>query len=359
MHIDWLQIENVRNLTHIRIQPAPQLNILVGQNASGKTSILEAIYLLSRARSFRTSRINEVIQHNKPSLMVTAGLRYSRAGLVNTGIEKGAGNTTLHFNGENVKKISTQASNIPLILIAPDVDNPVLGTPKQRRHWLDWAMFHVEPAYLEDWRDYHRALRSRNALLKDPGKDSDTITGWEQVMQETAGKITAQRQRFLKIISENLESVADGLLPFKSRVELYRGWQNGDSLQTCLEKHRAGDRQIGYTRYGIHCSDIRFFADERSLATVCSRGQIKLFLILLLVSQAQTIEAITGNKPMYLLDDYKAEVDGAAGNLIMELMRKQEAQVFFTTTEFGQPDPAFTDTKMFHVEHGELLKVVE
>lgn len=359
MHIEWLQIDNVRNLTQVRIQPTSQLNILVGPNASGKTSILEAIYLLSRARSFRTSRISEVIQHDKPSLMVTAGLRYSQAGLVNTGIEKGSGSTTVHFNGENIKKISSQARNIPLILIAPDVDNLVLGTPKQRRHWLDWAMFHVEPAYLEDWRDYHKALRCRNALLKKPGKKSDSILGWEQVMTETADRITAQRRRFINIVSEKLETVAAGLLPFNSRVELYQGWPDGRSLMTSLENDRAGDRLVGYTRQGVHCSDIRFFADQHLLAPVSSRGQIKLFLILLLISQAQAIEALTGNRPLYLLDDYRAEVDEKAGSVIMDLMRKQQAQVFFTTTEFEQQNSAFSDTKMFHVERGKLVKVVE
>ena len=359
MHIEWLQIENVRNLTHIRLQPTPQLNILVGPNASGKTSVLEAIYLLSRARSFRTSRISEVIQHNKQSLMVTSGLRYPKAGLVNTGIEKGAGSTIMHFNGENIKKISIQARNIPLILIAPDVDNLLLGTPKQRRHWLDWAMFHVEPAYLENWRDYHKALRCRNTLLKNSSQRSDSISGWEQVMTETGDRITAQRQRFIKIIAEKLQSVADGLLPFNSRVELYQGWQDGKSLLACLEQYRHEDRHVGYTRHGIHCSDIRFFTEERQIASVCSRGQIKLFLILLLVSLAQTIETISGNKPIYLLDDYRAEVDGIAGNSIMDLMRKQQAQVFFTTTEFEQPNSGFNDTKMFHVERDGLVKVVE
>ena len=166
MYIEWLQIQNVRNLTDLRIEPATRLNILVGPNASGKTSVLEAIYLLSMARSFRTPRVREVIQHQQQSLLVTAGLRYTRSGLVNTGIEKGPGTTAIHFNGENVKKISEQARNIPLILIAPDIQNLALGSPRQRRHWLDWAMFHVEPTYLDDWRDYHKALRQRNSLLK-------------------------------------------------------------------------------------------------------------------------------------------------------------------------------------------------
>ena len=359
MYIEWLQIQNVRNLTNIRIHPAAQLNVLTGPNASGKTSVLEALYLLSRARSFRTARINEVIQYDKQSLLVTAGLRYPRSNLVHTGIEKGSGRTVIHFNGENIKKISDQARNLPLILLAPDSQNLVLGTPKQRRHWLDWAMFHVEPAYLEDWRDYHKALRQRNSLLKEPGKKSDSLAGWEQAMTDTANRITGQRQRFIETIASNLASAVAGIFPFKIHINLYRGWPGEQCLSACLQDHREADRSIGYTRYGIHSSDVCFYANERPLSAFGSRGQIKLFLTLLLVSQAKSIETITGNRPLYLLDDYRAELDHNAGGLVMDMMREQQAQVFFTTTDIDGRDSISDGTKMFHVEHGELVKVVE
>ena len=359
MYIEWLQIQNVRNLTNLRIQPAARLNILVGPNASGKTSVLEAIYLLSMARSFRTPRIREVIQYQKQSLIVTAGLRYTRSGLVNTGIEKGTGTTVINFNGENVKKISEQARNIPLILIAPDIQNLALGTPRQRRHWLDWAMFHVEPTYLDDWRDYHKALRQRNTLLKGLPRAAATISGWEQVMMETADRLTRQRQRFLGMIEENLALIVPEALPFSVRVELYQGWQAGQPLSLCLEKSRGAERLAGFTRQGLHCSDIRFYADERPLASFCSRGQIKVFQILLLVSQAKTLETITGTRPLYLLDDFQAEIDGEASHMLMDILGRQDAQVFSTATAWQPAGPVLSDIKMFHVERGNLVKVVE
>lgn len=359
MYIEWLQIQNVRNLTNLRIQPATRLNMLVGPNASGKTSVLEAIYLLSMARSFRTPRIREVIQHQQQSLIVTAGLRYTRSGLVNSGIEKGPGTTVIHFNGEKVKKISEQARNIPLILIAPDVQNLVLGSPRQRRHWLDWAMFHVEPTYLEDWRDYHKALRHRNMLLKGAPGEAATISGWEQVMMEKADRLTRQRQRFLEVIGENLARITPGILPFPVRIELYQGWQADQPLALCLERAREAERQAGFTRQGLHCSDIRFYAEKRLLSSFCSRGQVKVFQVLLLISQANTLEAITGNRPLYLLDDFQAEIDGEASNRLIELLSQQDAQVFSTATAWRPAEPGQRDIKMFHVERGNLVKVVE
>lgn len=359
MHIEWLQIQNVRNLTNFRIQPTPQLNLFIGPNACGKTTILEAIYLLSRARSFRTPRVNEVIQHGKESLLVSAGLRYSRAGLINTGIEKGHGKTIIHYNGENIKKISEQAKNIPLVLVAPDTHNLIMGTPKQRRHWLDWAMFHVEPAYLEDWRNYHKALRQRNNLLKSTLESVDSMSGWEQVMVDTAERINIQRNLFLKRIEETLVLIGGNLFPFIPRISLLRGWRDEQPLSVWLQQNRGIDSQIGYTRHGIHCADIQFLANEYPLSSVCSRGQVKLFIIILLISQAKVTEEITGERSLYLFDDYTSEIDALTRRTIIDLLIKQETQAFFTSTEPGLKDSKPNITKTFHVERGELVKVVE
>ena len=360
MYIDWLQIQNVRNLTNLRIQPTNKLNLFIGPNASGKSSILEAIYVLSRARSFRTPRIKEVIQHTKPSILVTAGLRNAAGVLIKTGIEKRPDKTIIHCNGENIKKTSTQAKNIPLVLIAPDVNSLVTGLPKQRRNWLDWAMFHVEPDYLEDWRNYYKALRQRNmALNHATNKNYDAMSGWEHIMGETATRITEQRQGLLKKIQQNLDVISKKLLPFETSICLDKGWPGTQPLALCLESNRRADRQSGYTRNGPQVSDVHFLADKRPVDAVCSRGQIKLFLVLLLMSQARTLEMMTGERPVYLMDDYRAEIDAQARRQVFNALIELNAQVFFTATETDAEEARHTDVKMFHVERGDIVKVVE
>ena len=359
MYIDWLQIQNVRNLSNLRIQPSSKLNIFIGPNASGKTSILEAIYLLSRARSFRTPRIREVIQHNQPTLLVTASLKKANGAAIKTGIEKAHDKTIIHYNGENIKKTSVQAKNFPLVLIAPDVNRLVIGPPKQRRNWLDWAMFHVEPTYLDDWRNYYKALRQRNKALSNPIRAYDAMSGWEHIMAETAERITTQRHEFLKKTQQNLEVIGKKLLQFKTQICVDKGWPGTQPFLEFLENSREVDRQSGYTKNGIQSSDVHFFADKRPVAAICSRGQIKLFLLLLLISQAQALEIMTGEQPLYLMDDYRAEIDAHARRHVLDLLSELNVQAFITTTETEAVDARSANVKMFHVERGEVVKVVE
>jgi DNA replication and repair protein RecF len=358
MYIDWIQIENLRNLTNLKFEPAPGLNVLVGPNGSGKTSILEAVYLLARTRSFRTPRIQEVVQYQKESLLISAGIRKHNGSLVNTGIERGVDKTAIRFNNMEVKKSSIQARNLPLVLIAPDVSYLITGPPKQRRNWLDWAMFHVEPDYLEDWRSYHRALRQRNTALGH-ARPLTELAAWEQVMAETAAKISLQRQRFLEKIQGYLEDIGRDLLPFKTGIDINPGWPGEESLLRLLRTGREADRQAGRTRYGIQCSDVRFTADDRPLGAACSRGQIKLFLILLLIAQAQAGAAITGENPVYLIDDFRAEIDARSRDIILQLLERLGVQVFFTSTETEALNHHLGAVKLFHVEHGGFVKVIK
>ena len=359
MRIDWLQIENVRNLTNVKIQPSGSINIITGPNASGKTTILEAIFTLSRAKSFRTPRVNEIIQHHKPSFLVTAGIRYSDKGLINTGIQRSHGKTVIHHNGATMKTISEQAKNIPLVLVTPDTHNLLMGAPRQRRHWLDWAMFHVEHGYLDEWKDYHKALRQRNNLLKNGKYSSDDLSGWEKVMTQTGMRITEKRRKILKEIEAHTKKLGEGLFNYDPDISLYGGWPENKPLADTLKENRETDRLRGHTQFGIHRADIEFRAGKHSMAAVCSRGQAKLFIVVLLIAQARVTEVATQEKSLYLMDDYAAEIDLDTRDRIIELFLNQKIQVFLTATEQGLKNMRDSDMKMFHVERGEVVKVVE
>ena len=275
------------------------------------------------------------------------------------GIEKGHDKTIIHCNGETIKKISVQVKNIPLALIAPDVNSLVSGPPKQRRNWLDWAMFHVEPAYLDDWRNYYKALRQRNTALGAKDGLYEAISGWECIMAETAERITIQRQELLKKIQQNLDIISKKLLRFEAQIRVDKGWPGAQPFLQYLESAREVDRQSGYTRNGIQASDVHFLVDDHPIAAVCSRGQIKLFLMLLLISQAQAFEMTMGERPVYLMDDYRAEIDAHARRQIFDILDELNVQVFFTATEMEAEDVQRAKIKMFHVERGEIVKVVE
>lgn len=360
MYLEWLQIGHVRNLENVRLEPGPGLNVFTGRNAAGKTAFLEAIYLLSRARSFRTPRIREVVTRGHELLQVSARAGYRAADFhVNTGIEKGRGRVLIRYNGSPVKTVSTQARSLPLVLTTPDSHELVSGGPKQRRHWLDWAMFHVEPAYLEHWREYMKALRHRNSLLKQGRRDAEQYRGWEQAMATAGAAVTRGRQGFLEALQARLAPAAAACFAGKISVSLDAGWPAGDALQDWLAAERAADLAAGFSRGGPHRAEIRFSSDGDPLAAGFSRGQIKLFVCLLMIAEAQVLEGLTGEPPVFLLDDYAAELDEQAGAGLLQDLASRGWQVFVTATALAETGALPGPLTRFHVEHGTITKVIE
>ena len=356
MRIERLRVDYVRNLEDLEIEPASRLNLITGVNASGKTALLESMYLLARARSFRTHRIEDVIQHGRDELRVSAHIEHGEDGALVTGIERSRGKLLLRYHGQTIKTVSAHARRIPVVLMTPASHELVLGGPTARRHWLDWAMFHVKPEYLEAWRDYHRALRHRNAALKAQA-DLSTLEGFEQILARSGTLLTDARTAYLEALDKAFTAIAEGLWPDTPRIRLKPGW-SGD-LFTVLSTGRAGDREAGFSRQGPHRADVEFSVGPRALSACFSRGQCKLFVSLLVLAQAGVIEALSGEAPLLLLDDFAAELDLDANRVLLELLHAQRTQVFVTTTHWdGEWGLAGVD-RVFHVERGKVRKVVE
>ena len=359
MHIEYFQAQNVRNLTNIELEPGPRLNLFIGPNASGKTALLEAVYILSRGRSFRTPRMAEVIQHHKNSLVIAANLSQSHAKSVRTGIEKLPGKTVIRFDGEIIKKTSDQAKNLPIVLIAPDTHRLITGEPKLRRHWLDWGMFHVEPDYLNLWRDYHRSLRQRNVLLKDKKGDNDLLGGWETAMSDTGARISRLRQNFIDKIQEITKDISINREMDAPEFKYCKGWSEGVELKDCLKDERYTDSQFGFTRSGIHRADIEFIVNGHPLSSVFSRGRIKQFVATLLLAQSAVMQEMTGRKPIVLIDDYSAEIDADTRSRLFSMLVERGIQAFLTSTDGNSELVDENEVVLFHVEHGNLRKVVK
>ena len=352
MHIEWLQVRNVRNLSNLRIEPGPELNIVYGPNGSGKTALLEAIYFLGRCRSFRTSGITRVIRHHQKELQVSAGMRMPDRSLVVTGVERSRSAITIRYNNRTVRRVSEQAAQIPVITITPDSHGLVSGSPVYRRRWLDWAMFHVEPNYIEAWRDYYKALKNRNSLLRR--KKVEQLEVWEQAMCRAAGIINKQRDAFITELSEELAGTAQQLdIPLVA-LEYNRGWAPGDDLAKFLATQRMGDLERGVTRYGIHRSEVVMRRNGRDIGHFYSRGQIKLCIIALSLAQERVFRHRMRRAPIILLDDYAAELDVAGQHRVIDVLAGLGGQTFITAT-VKLPAGTHNKQKMFHVEQGVLV----
>lgn len=330
-YIDQLKACSIRNLGDFSIEPGPKLNVLFGPNASGKTSILESIYLLSRIKSFRTKRINDVISRGDEKLNVFARGKYKGENF-SVGVEKGRGITRIKFNGEIIQTASEQARRLPVYILTPDHHILFTGTPKDRRHWLDWSLFHVEQDYLLVWKSYHRALRHRNALLKSERTiNSSEMTGWEKLMSEEAVKIDFMRMGYISDLNNLLnEKHAPLVLSGRVKIDYLNESYIEQGLDKLLARSRTEDVKRGYTNQGPHRADIVFNYEDFNVAKHLSRGQTKLFGAALVSSQVEKLK-ISGTNAIVLVDDLDAELDEESSRNMLNLLLANNTQTFVSS----------------------------
>ena len=360
LYIEQLNACSIRNLGEFNIEPSSKLNFFYGPNASGKTSILESVYLLSRIKSFRTKRINDVVCEGDEKLSVFA--RGSSKGKAFTvGVEKGHGVTRIKFDGDIVQTASEQARLLPVYILTPNHHILFTGTPKDRRHWLDWSLFHVEQHYLLVWKSYHRALRHRNALLKSERTINSTeMIGWEKLMCEEAIKIDSMRKGYISDLNELLnEKHTPLVLPGAVKIDYSNESYAEQGLIDLLAKNRADDVKRGYTRLGPHRSDITFSYEGFNVVKHLSRGQIKLFGAALLSSQVDKLKR-SGSDAIVLIDDLDAELDEESSKNMLNLLLANNTQTFVSSLKM--PDWILQENdchSVFHVKHGKIQKMVE
>ncbi len=359
MSIERLDIRNVRIIGSASINPARGVNLLYGRNASGKTSILEAIHLLALGRSFRTHHISRVVRKGEQSLILFSRLAQGGGEVTSVGVERGDKIARMRVNGVTVHSTADLARQLPVILINPDIHAVIEQGPGNRRQLLDWGLFHVEHEFLPVWRRFTKALRQRNAGLKR-GIPGGQLSIWHGEMAESAALIDSLRRSYVEMLLPHARKIVATLLPGASLTTRYeRGWRGNESYQQYLERSTEGDRQCGYTRHGPHRADIGIELDGTPARERVSRGEQKMLATALRLAQAELLRERTGVECVLLVDDLAAELDRERRRVLLELLARTGCQVFITATE---PDSITEDAtwidSMFHVEHGVIKEVV-
>ena len=331
MHLQRLHIDRIRNLKRVELPQLQPFNIFYGSNGSGKSSILEAIHLLATGRSFRTNLVKQYIQHGELD-----GLIYAEATYYRLGLQKFAsGEQIIRLNGDTVATQSELARILPIQLIDPDTISLLDTGSKPRRQLLDWLMFHVEPEFHPLWLRYQRALRQRNILLKQPYQNQtqwmQAIQSWEQALAQYGEIIHGLREKVIGQWQPVINQYLQQLLPeLAISLNYLAGYDIETGLQTTLEQHRSRDIERATTQHGPHRADLRIKTPMGIADEVLSRGQKKLLIIALKLSQIQMLQDLQ-KETVVLLDDFSAELDDSAQGRLLATLAALNSQVFITT----------------------------
>ncbi len=358
MRLDRLEVRNIRILSAVDCTPGDGLNIFVGVNGSGKTSILEAIHLLGSGRSFRTHRLAELISRGKFWLRARGDIRREDGVAESVGVEKGPEGLRIRVAGEEIRSASELARRLPLVVITADSQRLLTDGAILRRQLMDWALFHVEPTYLSVLQRYRRAIRQRNVALRD-GVSPSALAPWDREVGEAGEALHAQRDRFLEGILPIYVETLESLVSMGVEIRYKPGWDTATGLTEALRGTAATDRGRGFTGLGPHRADLHFSTDGAPAYQVLSRGEGKLFVMGLVLAQCRFLEDVQERRPIVLVDDLASELDGDSRARFFAQLRALGAQTFVTTVSRDLAETVnWEGLRVFHVERGKPLKMV-
>jgi len=359
VRLEQLRINGLRCLTDISLALDPGINAFVGANGAGKTSVLEAVFLLSHARSFRSGAREALLQRKMNRLSVFAELRHADGRATRLGLGRAGPRWEAKVDGDSVA-IGQLVRECAVVCFEPGSHALIAGAAEERRRYLDWGVFHVEQDFLSCWSRYQRALKQRNSLLRQGGSPAQELfTPWETELAHAARVIDTQRRAYLDLLRPRLQSSVAGLLPELGTVELRyrRGWLAEQDLATQLREHRARDFAKGHTTLGAHRADWSVSFEHAPLREHLSRGQEKLTALACLLAQAALYAEHRGEWPIVCMDDLASELDQAHQASVVAQLREADAQVLLTGTELpstlnGQA------VRVFHVEQGAVTALL-
>ena len=349
MALAYLLAENVRCVARAELELDARHNLIYGENGSGKTSLLEAAFLLGRGRSFRTRNSERLIRHGE-SRLVAFG-RTDATPPLTVGVQVARGEPTLaKVGGTEVQSLAELPAALPIQVIEPRVHALLEEGSPRRRRWMDWAVFHVEHNFAADWSRYGRALKQRNAALR---RDPREASAWEPELARLGERLARSRRSLLEQLQPHWLAMVRALAGREVTLHYAQGWPQDSTLAEALEGSRPRDLQRGLTHMGPHRADVHIRLEGRAAREILSRGQQKVVAIAMILAQLTLLKALTGTSPTLLLDDPAAELDGARLAAFVAQIEALQCQLIATslTPERG----LFTHSeRLFHVEQGRV-----
>lgn len=358
MYINELRLENFRNFPALFFSPSANINILYGDNGAGKTSILESIYLLSFGRSFRTNKLDSLV--NYEATQATAFCKFKEKDKQNKlGFTRIKNKENIFsIDGVRSKRLSDISRIMPVQVFTPQSSDLIIGAPIGRRRYIDWLLFHVEQEYNQLNKSYTQSIQQRNALLKmfDLDQVSQFIEQdvWLKPISEYGEKISKLREYYIDLLNDEINELFVQFYPELSFSMRYNtGWDKSKSLLDTLKLKVHRDIFRGNTGYGPHKADIEFLVSGNEASEFLSRGQLRLLVSVLLLAEVKLLNKLKQKNTIFLIDDVSAELDETKREKFVDKILEYNAQIFITAVDKQQINfiQKYKNKKMFHVKH--------
>lgn len=353
----WL--EQYRNIQYAEIEPARHLTILYGSNGQGKTNIIESVYLLGNARPFRNIKVADLIQYNSKFAAVRGMVQSS--GVENDIFIRLENSTRrVSINGKAIHRSADLHGKLAVVIFSPDDTAMVKLGPETRRRFLDRSLYASDADFLQDYQNYYRTLKQRNALLKN--NQTEGLDVWTEQIATSGIRLMEHRQKYIVQLNTLLQRHYQQIAGEHEKVEIcYRpdvtanGESACDSLLKLLNEQREHDVRYKTTGRGPHRDDITFMIQGRALKIFGSQGQQRSFVLALKMAELEHLQGAFGEMPVLLLDDIASELDLQRMTNLLSYIRQKEVQVLISTTDITPFLPMIEqDSRILKVEEGRL-----
>lgn len=361
MNLNKINIHHVRNLVEQQLEFTNGVNLILGENGSGKSSILESIHLLGYGRSFRSHHTRPLINFGQTALVISAEIQSDADDLYRFGYQKALnGKTSVRLNQEDVTFLE-MIKLFPIQIIHPESFDQIYSGAIPRRKILDWGMFHVEPSFGLLWAKYQKILKQRNFALKSAVSHSE-VCCWDEMLVNFGEQLEHIRQTWVAGFLKEIYLALEQLLPSLSQdfsITYQSGWPTEESLAQALARSLLRDKHLGTTQVGPHRADLVMTYGGLSVEKVLSRGQQKLIMMALFMAQAKWLKNNTGKKSILLIDDVISELDNTNISKLLAFIQEQAQQVLITAVDEKGLDFAhkISDLRRFCIENGEVCRI--
>ena len=367
MILKKIKLVNYRNLVKQEIEFSKNINIFIGDNAQGKTNLLESIYYLALTKSYRTNDSN-LINKDSMSLKIKGDIRDS--GVFKTlSVELNEEDKKVKINNNTVNKISDYITNLNVILVCPEDINILQGTPQERRNFLNIELSQISKNYIKKYNEFNKILKIRNNYLKmcygNLNTDKRYLDSLTENLIEREIDIYQERNNFINLINENVSNIYKDIIGISNFKVIYETNIDFDNYDTEYLKEKLTKKykdslnkeiENGMTLYGPHRDDIKFFIGEDDIKIYGSQGQQKVAIISLKLSEISIFKNITGSNPIILLDDVFSELDMKTRNKLIKYI-SEDIQVIITTNDTKGLNRKFIESsKIFNVIKGKIVE---